>query len=241
MQHLFPNLSAIAQTPRQLPKSWTPMIREEHILSKIGFGVQLISGLLLVLGIGGAVVSIGTWLLMGTSFLWTVILVLLTAIPVGFLVFGTVMRLVVKRQALAAGRQDLEQTPLAMAAVVQANEVLFDRQEAVTAPAVLVWASSGPLQHDMDGIRTVAERLTDLRDRRTGNPEWDRLGDALRDEESDFVSQPLPESVVGAPGLMWTVTYVSPDVVGGALPRHGVLPILFNGSGFREIIPAAAW
>ena len=179
--------------------------------------------------------------MMGWSLLLVAAFFLLTCVPVGVIFLGVVMRLLVKKKALANGRERLKQTPLAMAAVVQANDVLYDEEEAQMAPAVLVWANGGSLQHDAQGIQGVAQRLRALRDQPSSDPVRAELGEQLADLDSNFVNQALPESVVGAPNVFWTVTYVTPSTVGGALPKHGVLPVLLDKAGFKTIVPATAW
>jgi len=241
MKELFPNIAEVAEVPRQVPDSWGGLVEEKHPLARVGFAAQLLGGLFAIIGIGITIISLAAWLLFGFSLWFALGFAFVTFTPIGVLLLGTAIRLMVKTRAISNGRRELEQTPVALAAVVQANHVLFDPDEAETAPAVLVWADSGPLQHNPVAIQEVARRLQTVRETGGHTPEQKRLARLLRDENSNFVNEPLPESVVGAPNLYWTVTYIPPDTVGGCLPGHGLLPILFNQSGLKSIIPAFAW
>ena len=241
MHSLFPHLAPIAVPPREVPDDWEDMVKESHPLAKAGCWAQVVGGVGVLIG---AVVVALAGAGLATDRVPALALAASCAcasVPLVLLLLASVLRLVVGGKAKANGRAELVTAPVALAGVVQANMVLFDPEEAQFAPAVLAWATSGPLMHDVAGMQDLTHQLARCREVMDDSPAG-RVGAALRDEESNFANEPVPAEVAGVPGVLWTVIYIEPAQVGGAIPEHRLLPVLLNPDGtYRDLIPAGAW
>lgn len=120
--------------------------------------------------------------------------------------------------------------PVVLAAVVQANECLWDPEEASWSPAVLVFTTDPTQALNPAYISGIAERLAALRDHPSGDPGAKKVSELLNDEHSDF-TEPVPESAVGAKNVFWCVEAINPSVLpNGCLPEDGILPCFVTGS-----------
>lgn len=209
-------LMALATVPRDVPEELSEMVPEGHQLSVIGARVML----------GGFVLLLVSAVLAGLgSAPWTGTLGAALVIALGY-----ALRYSVRGQSEARGRELLSNMPLCLVAVVQANRVLFDPEEATLAPAVILYAT-GPAARNEALVRTLAATVADLRGARTGDPELDRIGALLDDEDSNFFLR-LPASLTGGVDVRLEVTYLQPhQIPGGYLQPHTLLGALLNSDG----------
>jgi hypothetical protein len=209
-------LMALASVPRDVPDELADMAPEGHQLSVVGARVML----------GGFVLLLVSAVLAGLgSAPWTGTLGAALVIGVGY---G--LRYSVRAESAVRGRELLSNMPLCLVAVVQANQILFDPEEATLAPAVILYAT-GPAARNEVFVQTLAATVASLRAAQTGDPELDRIAALLDDEDSSFIIR-LPHSLTGGVDVRLQVTYLDPSKIpGGYLRPHTTLAALLNHDG----------
>lgn len=127
------------------------------------------------------------------------------------------------RKAVKKWEQEMTQSPLVFAAVVQANSALFDPKESTWAPAVLLYTTDPAHIRDGEWLRQVADRCAALRERRTGDRREDGLGFLLNEEESNFNIE-VPPTLTGGVTAKILTTFIDPNTLPGrAIPQHRIL------------------
>jgi len=126
--------------------------------------------------------------------------------------------------------KDMENARLSFVYVVQANECLFDAEEAQWAPAVFL-STTNPQAADPEWMESTGSAMGE----RLANNEFPQAAAHLAAEESSFDLE-LP-GLEGGPFRLWT-TYVNPDLLpGGRIPDSRVLPALHHGKEWSLIPP----
>lgn len=227
MNTISPRLQQLFPVPRALSRQLEPLVPEDHPWSVIGAWIMLV-GVVTLLGAG----ALAWFRLLPWSSL---------ALGAALCVAGWSIRRAVHERSIAAGRERLARLPMSLVTVVQANNILFDQQEASLAPAVIAYArGEGAL--DADFMLDVAQRVASLRGRRTGDLELDRIGALLDNEQSDFRERVPPAWTGGAEVTIFT-THLTPDQIpGGYLHGRSVLACFLDEQGrFFDLLPAAAY
>ncbi len=125
--------------------------------------------------------------------------------------------------------KDMENARLSFVYVVQANECLFDAEEAQWAPAVLL-STSNPQASDPQWMESAGREMAE----RLANNEFPEAAAYLAAEDSSF---DLTLEGANGPFRLWT-TYVDPDdLPGNQIPDSRVLPALHHGKEWSLIPP----
>jgi hypothetical protein len=217
----------LARVPRTISQDLDPLVPEGHPWSPIGAWVTL-AGVLAMIGVGAlAFLGIASWRLLAPG-----------ALMIGV---GHAIRRLVRTKSLEAGRERLARLPFSFVTVVQANSDLYDPEELAFGPAVIAYAS-GPAALDPTSMLTLAREVASLRGRTSGDPERDKIGALLDDEESHF-SLTLPSSLTGSSQVIIQTTMIDPDhIPGGHLHDESVLAGFLDERGrLFKLIPARAY
>jgi len=131
-------------------------------------------------------------------------------------------------------------SPLVLAGVVQANAVLYDPEQSTWAPAVVAFTTDPRYALDAGYMQQLIQHLRQCRDHHQPDPEANRFGDLLRDENSEFYHHPLPASLTGGVDARASVTYLDPErLPGGVIPPSGLLPAIATPDNIHFLPPAA--
>ena len=127
------------------------------------------------------------------------------------------------RRARAKWEEEARNAPLVTVSVVQANAALYDPTDRHFGPAVVMFTTDPRLCRDATWLAEVTERVRAVRDNLTGDPELDRLGALLRDEDSNFFED-VPLRLTGGVRTRIHVTYIGrEELPGPAIPEDGML------------------
>jgi hypothetical protein len=142
------------------------------------------------------------------------------------------------RKATRQWEHEMANSPLVLAGVVQANAVLYDPDQSTWAPAVVAFTTDPRYALDGGYVQQLVQRLRECRDHRQTDPEANRFGDLLRDENSEFYRHPIPVSLTGGVDARASVTYLDPErLPGGVIPPSGLLPAIATPNDIHFLPP----
>lgn len=139
--------------------------------------------------------------------------------------------------AVRSWEQEMTNSPLVFAVVVQANECLFDARESEFAPAVLAWTTSPTHAQDIQWLGALADRIHGCTSNAT-NMDEAKLGALLMAEDSS-ISLDVPTSLTGGVRVRMCSLWIDPTTLPGkAIPEHRCLPVLVSDDSPTVIPPS---
>ncbi|MBN1606584.1 MAG: hypothetical protein JW940_08110 [Polyangiaceae bacterium] len=137
---------------------------------------------------------------------------------------------------IAGWRREMCEGFLVRLGVIQANEALFDSEEAEFAPAVVCWFTD-PADNASDAaMLALLDEIQAARSSSTPRPDCQPFFDLLDKESSSFSNIQIPVSLTGGKQAFASVIYLEPDELpGGCIPANRILPA-FKGKETPELI-----
>jgi len=138
---------------------------------------------------------------------------------------------------VAGWRKEMCEGFLVRMGVIQANEALFDPEEAEFAPAVVCWFTD-PADNASDApMVALLNEIQAARESPAPRPDCQPFFALLDNEKSSFSSVQIPASLTGGKQAFASVSYLEPDELpGGCIPSNRILPA-FKGKATPELIP----
>lgn len=128
--------------------------------------------------------------------------------------------------------EKIANAPIVYAAVVQANDVLWEpKGDTMYAPAVVVFTEDKFRTYDKEWLREIAKTLENFRDTATVPEDCKKIVMDLRNPKSSFCRR-VGSSVTGGATTVWCADIMipsQPDLPFGCLPSDRILPMLLSG------------
>jgi len=134
--------------------------------------------------------------------------------------------------------KDMAEGYLLRTGVIQANEILFDKEEAEVAPAVICWFKDPSLNTSNDAIETLLRRISTEQDKENYDPNCGAFMNLLDDEESSFTNVQIPLSLTDGKEAYVSTTHLNPEnLPNGCIPENRILPGFYmHREKYAEII-----